>query len=434
MTQENKPVNARLLLAIGFGAIALLVGGIGVWSVATNISGAVVARGTVKVESERQVIQHPDGGVVGKILAYNGDRVHAGDILVRFDDTFLKSELSIVQSQLMEIAARKARLEAERDGRETLDFSERPVYAHLDPKQIDEQLAGQQALFEARRASLAQKTSQLREQQQQIHKQVEGVEAQLASLHRQLDLISQELEDKQSLLERHLMEASRVLQVQREHARLTGEIGQLNASIAEARVKISAIEIEILRLTEEQREDAITQLRDLQYTQISLIERENSLSEQLLRLDVRAPVDGVVFGSRIFALKSVVQPAEPMMFLVPSDQPLYVAVRVDPTNIDQVYVGQTVSLQFSTFNRRTTPAIPAEVVRVSPDVQTDEATRESYYEVVVAPAPDAFDALPDVKLLPGMPVEAFLMTEERTPLSYLTHPLTVYFNRAFRGE
>ncbi len=434
MTQENKPVNARLLLAIGFGAIALLVGGIGVWSVATNISGAVVAQGTVKVESERQVIQHPDGGVVGKILAYNGDRVHAGDILVRFDDTFLKSELSIVQSQLMEIAARKARLEAERDGRDTLDFSERPVYAHLDPKQIDEQLAGQQALFEARRASLAQKTSQLREQQQQIHKQVEGVEAQLASLHRQLDLISQELEDKQSLLERHLMEASRVLQVQREHARLTGEIGQLNASIAEARVKISAIEIEILRLTEEQREDAITQLRDLQYTQISLIERENSLSEQLLRLDVRAPVDGVVFGSRIFALKSVVQPAEPMMFLVPSDQPLYVAVRVDPTNIDQVYVGQTVSLQFSTFNRRTTPAIPAEVVRVSPDVQTDEATRESYYEVVVAPAPDAFDALPDVKLLPGMPVEAFLMTEARTPLSYLTHPLTVYFNRAFRGE
>jgi HlyD family secretion protein len=434
MTQENKPVNARLLLAIGFGAIALLVGGIGVWSVATNISGAVVARGTVKVESERQVIQHPDGGVVGKILAYNGDRVHAGDILVRFDDTFLKSELSIVQSQLMEIAARKARLEAERDGRETLDFSERPVYAHLDPKQIDEQLAGQQALFEARRVSLAQKTSQLREQQQQIHKQVEGVEAQLASLHRQLDLISQELEDKQSLLERHLMEASRVLQVQREHARLTGEIGQLNASIAEARVKISAIEIEILRLTDEQREDAITQLRDLQYTQISLIERENSLSEQLLRLDVRAPVDGVVFGSRIFALKSVVQPAEPMMFLVPSDQPLYVAVRVDPTNIDQVYVGQTVSLQFSTFNRRTTPAIPAEVVRVSPDVQTDEATRESYYEVVVAPAPDAFDALPDVKLLPGMPVEAFLMTEARTPLSYLTHPLTVYFNRAFRGE
>jgi len=350
MTQENKPANARLLLAIGFGAIALLVGGIGVWSVATNISGAVVAQGTVKVESERQVIQHPDGGVVGKILAYNGDRVHAGDILVRFDDTFLKSELSIVQSQLMEIAARKARLEAERDGRETLDFSERPVYAHLDPKQIDEQLAGQQALFEARRASLAQKTSQLREQQQQIHKQVEGVEAQLASLHRQLDLISQELEDKQSLLDRHLMEASRVLQVQREHARLTGEIGQLNASIAEARVKISAIEIEILRLTDEQREDAITQLRDLQYTQISLIERENSLSEQLLRLDVRAPVDGVVFGSRIFALKSVVQPAEPMMFLVPSDQPLYVAVRVDPTNIDQVYVGQTVSLQFSTFN------------------------------------------------------------------------------------
>jgi HlyD family secretion protein len=434
MTKTDKPANARLLLATGFGAIVLLVGGMGAWSVSTNIAGAVVARGTVKVESERQVIQHPDGGVVGKIFAHNGDHVHAGDILVRFDDTFLKSELSIVQSQLMEIAARKTRLEAERDGRDTLDFSGRPSYSQLDPKQIEEQLNGQRTLFEARLNSLAQKTSQLREQQQQIREQVEGIKSQLSSFNLQLDLISQEMEDKQSLFDRKLMESSRLLQVKREHARLTGEIGRLKAEIAEARVKISAITIQILGLSEERREAAITQLRDLQYNEISLIERENSLSEQLLRLDVRAPVDGVVFGSRIFALKSVVQPAEPMMFLVPSDQPLYVATRIDPTNIDQVYAGQTVSLQFSTFNRRTTPAIPATVVRVSPDVQVDEATHENYYEVIAEPSTEALAALPDIKLLPGMPVEAFLKTDERTPLSYLTHPLTVYFNRSFRGD
>ena len=133
MSKTSELKSTRLLLAAGFGSIAILVGGMGAWSVGTNISGAVVARGTVKVESDRQVIQHPDGGVVGEILARNGDHVKAGDVLVRLDDTFLKSELAIVQSQLMEIAARKARLEAERDGRETLDFSERPVYAHLDP-------------------------------------------------------------------------------------------------------------------------------------------------------------------------------------------------------------------------------------------------------------------------------------------------------------
>lgn len=434
MSKSSDFANSRLLLVAGFGAITLLVGGMGAWSVGAKINGAVVSRGVVKVESERQVIQHPDGGVVGEILAHNGDQVHAGDVLLRLDGTFLRSELAIVQAQLLEIAVRKARLAAERDDLAKVDFTVLPDFPMLDPEQVAQQREGQSNLFAARQATMAKKINQLREQQQQIEKQIEGVEAQRVSLMEQLDLVSQELEDKQSLYERKLMEASRVLATQREHAKLTGEIGRLNSVIAEARVRISALEIEVVGLSEDRREAAITQLRDLQYNEISLVERENTLREKLARLDVRAPVDGVVFGSQVFALQSVIQPAQPMMFLVPSDQPLYVSVRVDPTSIDQVYSGQQVSLQFSTFNRRTTPAIPAEVLRVSPDVQTDEANRETYYEATVEPDPEALAALPEVKLMPGMPVEAFLKTDARTPLSYLTQPLTIYFNRAFRGE
>ncbi|OOY08637.1 HlyD family type I secretion periplasmic adaptor subunit [Thioclava sp. F36-7] len=434
MSKSSDFANSRLLLAAGFGAITLLVGGMGAWSVGAKINGAVVSRGVVKVESERQVIQHPDGGVVGEILAHNGDQVHAGDVLLRLDGTFLRSELAIVQAQLLEIAVRKARLAAERDDLAKVDFTVLPDFPMLDPEQVAQQREGQSNLFAARQATMAKKINQLREQQQQIEKQIEGVEAQRVSLMEQLDLVSQELKDKQSLYERKLMEASRVLATQREHAKLTGEIGRLNSVIAEARVRISSLEIEVVGLSEDRREAAITQLRDLQYNEISLVERENTLREKLARLDVRAPVDGVVFGSQVFALQSVIQPAQPMMFLVPSDQPLYVSVRVDPTSIDQVYSGQQVSLQFSTFNRRTTPAIPAEVLRVSPDVQTDEANRETYYEATVEPDPEALTALPEVKLMPGMPVEAFLKTDARTPLSYLTQPLTVYFNRAFRGE
>ncbi|PFG63614.1 HlyD family secretion protein [Thioclava sp. ES.031] len=434
MSKSSDFANSRLLLAAGFGAITLLVGGMGAWSVGAKINGAVVSRGVVKVESERQVIQHPDGGVVGEILAHNGDQVHAGDVLLRLDGTFLRSELAIVQAQLLEIAVRKARLAAERDDLAKVDFTVLPDFPMLDPEQVAQQREGQSNLFAARQATMAKKINQLREQQQQIEKQIEGVEAQRVSLMEQLDLVSQELEDKQSLYERKLMEASRVLATQREHAKLTGEIGRLNSVIAEARVRISSLEIEVVGLSEDRREAAITQLRDLQYNEISLVERETTLREKLARLDVRAPVDGVVFGSQVFALQSVIQPAQPMMFLVPSDQPLYVSVRVDPTSIDQVYSGQQVSLQFSTFNRRTTPAIPAEVLRVSPDVQTDEANRETYYEATVEPDPEALAALPEVKLMPGMPVEAFLKTDARTPLSYLTQPLTIYFNRAFRGE
>ncbi|OOY05210.1 HlyD family type I secretion periplasmic adaptor subunit [Thioclava sp. F28-4] len=434
MSKSSDFANSRLLLVAGFGAITLLVGGMGAWSVGAKINGAVVSRGVVKVESERQVIQHPDGGVVGEILAHNGDQVHAGDVLLRLDGTFLRSELAIVQAQLLEIAVRKARLAAERDDLAKVDFTVLPDFPMLDPEQVAQQREGQSNLFAARQATMAKKINQLREQQQQIEKQIEGVEAQRVSLMEQLDLVSQELEDKQSLYERKLMEASRVLATQREHAKLTGEIGRLNSVIAEARVRISSLEIEVVGLSEDRREAAITQLRDLQYNEISLVERETTLREKLARLDVRAPVDGVVFGSQVFALQSVIQPAQPMMFLVPSDQPLYVSVRVDPTSIDQVYSGQQVSLQFSTFNRRTTPAIPAEVLRVSPDVQTDEANRETYYEATVEPDPEALASLPEVKLMPGMPVEAFLKTDARTPLSYLTQPLTIYFNRAFRGE
>ncbi|MEO1952786.1 HlyD family type I secretion periplasmic adaptor subunit, partial [Thioclava sp.] len=348
MSKSSDFANSRLLLAAGFGAITLLVGGMGAWSVGAKINGAVVSRGVVKVESERQVIQHPDGGVVGEILAHNGDQVHAGDVLLRLDGTFLRSELAIVQAQLLEIAVRKARLAAERDDLTKVDFTVLPDFPMLDPEQVAQQREGQSNLFAARQATMAKKINQLREQQQQIEKQIEGVEAQRVSLMEQLDLVSQELEDKQSLYERKLMEASRVLATQREHAKLTGEIGRLNSVIAEARVRISALEIEVVGLSEDRREAAITQLRDLQYNEISLVERETTLREKLARLDVRAPVDGVVFGSQVFALQSVIQPAQPMMFLVPSDQPLYVSVRVDPTSIDQVYSGQQVSLQFST--------------------------------------------------------------------------------------
>lgn len=434
MTAPSRLSSARLPLIVGFSAIVLLVGGLGVWSVATQIAGAVVARGVVKVESDRQVVQHPDGGVVGEILARNGDRVAAGDVLVRLDDTFLRSELLIVQRQLLEIYARRQRLEAERDALEAPDFSDPPSYLMLDPGDVEEQVSGQASLFDARRASVAQTTRQLREQQSQIESQIEGINAQLVSLGRQLELISLELADVKSLFDRGLVESSRLLLLQREEAQLTGEIGRITAMAAEARTQISSLEIEILRLADTRREAAISELRDLQYAEISLEERRITLTERLSRLDVRAPVDGTVFGSRVFAVQSVVQAAEPMMFVVPGDQPLQVAVRIDPVHIDQVYAGQEVSLQFTTFNRRTTPEVSGEVVLVSPDVQTDEASRSTFYEAVILPDADAIAALPDIQLMPGMPVEAFLRTDERSPLTYLMQPLTVYFQRAFREE
>lgn len=426
--------SARLPLLVGFASVALLLGGLGSWAVTARIAGAVVAPGTVQVESRRQVVQHPDGGVVGEILARDGDRVAAGDVMIRLDGTFLRSELVIVERQLAEIHARRARLLAERDGAETVTFGTPPVFHLTGPDEIADQMQGQRTLFEARRASLAQERARLGERIGQIERQIEGAQAQLAANDRQLELIAGEVADLRGLFERGLVQAGRLIEVQREEARLQGEIGRLTSLMAEAETRISETRIEILRLTDQRREEAITRLRDLQYSEIELLERQISIAERLGRLDVRAPVGGTVFGSTVFAQAAVVRPADPMMYIVPADQPMQVVSRVDPLNVDEVHAGQEAVMMFTTFNRRTTPEVAGRVLRVSADARVDETTGATFYEAVVVPDASALAALGDVTLIPGMPVEVFLRTSDRSPLSYLTKPLTVYFTRAFREE
>lgn len=432
--QTPKAWSAGLPLVVGYATIIFLMGGIGVWSMGTQIAGAVVASGIIEVESDRQIVQHPDGGVVGSIEARDGDTVKSGDILVRFDDTFLKSELAVVEQQLMEIYARKVRLEGESDGSTVLIFARADEFTQLDQTWVRNQIDGQLKLFRARLDSLTKEQAQLAEKRIQVESQIRGIDSQTNALNRQFELIAQELANQQSLREKGLVPVARILELQREEARLEGEIGRLMAESAEAKGKISGISIEILKLTNHRREEAITRLRDLRYSEIELVEKQISLHDQLDRMVVRAPVDGIIYGSSIFALKSVVRPADPMMYVVPGDQPLQVSARIDPIHIDQVYSGQAASLRFPTFEQRTTPEIPGRVVRLSPDTVVDEATGVVFYEAVLVPIDGALDDLPELVLRPGMPVEAFLKTRERTPMSYLIQPLTNYFNRAFREE
>jgi HlyD family secretion protein len=351
---------------------------------------------------------------------------------VRLDGTYLRSELAIVERQLMEIAARKGRLVAERDDLDSPDFPGLEAFAGLDPDWVAGQIEGQKSLFASRKAARAQEKEQLREQTVQIENQIKGTHAQIAALDEQSRLIAKELEDKQTLLAQNLVQAGQVLALQREQARLDGDIGRLVSQVAELKARVSELSVEMLRLDEKRREDAITRLRDLQYSEIELQERRLSLTEKLSRLDVKSPVDGVVFGSKVFAVNSVIQAAEPMMYVVPGGQPLLVSAKIQPTDIDQVFPGQPVSLKLTTYDSRTTPNVDGSVLRVSADALQDEATRAHYYEAVILPDMNEVKALPGVELLPGMPVEAFLRTRARTPLSYLLHPLSVYFDRAFR--
>ncbi|WP_107496288.1 HlyD family type I secretion periplasmic adaptor subunit [Thalassobius sp. I31.1] len=437
MTQTVLPENtpdfrARGPRIAGISALLVLLIGLGGWSTIARLSGAIVASGAVEVQSNRQVVQHPEGGVVGEIFVRDGDLIEAGQLLVALDGTFMQSEMNLIEGQLFEILARKSRLEAERDGDQNIRLTAELEQLTTQYDWVQAHVDRQQRLFEARRNTLQSQRAQLTEQVAQTESQIRGTDAQLSATRGQLELINAELTDQRLLLEKGLTPASRVSALERETIGLRGNIGRLEAELARLRGQIAGTEIEILRLTSGRREEAITLLQDQQVREAELSERRIALTEHLARLDIRAPVDGIIWGSQVFAVQSVIQPAEPLMHIVPQDAPLLISARVDATQIDQLYIGQDVTLRFPAFNQRLTPELFGTVMNISADVFTDEATGYSFYRAELLPNSGELSRLNGQPLVPGMPVETLIKTGDRSPLSYLTKPLTDYFMKAFR--
>ena len=425
--------STRTPLIIGFFGLFGLLGGLTAWATMTEIAGAVIASGRIEVDQNRQVVQHSTGGIVSEIAVQEGDSVAAGDLLIQLDVKQMKSSLAIVESQLYEFMARRGRLEAERDERDAITFDPELQAIALNRPQVQELIVGQENLFNARRDSVARQTEQLEKRAGQTLNQIEGIEAQEASLGRQLELIEQELEAQQSLLDRGLAQASGVLALQRQQASLNGQLGELAASKAQSLQRITEIEIEVLRLNSQRREEAITRLRDLRARELELVEQRQSLLTDIERMEIRAPVSGIVYNMRVQTPRSVVRGADPVLFLIPQDRPLVIAARVDPIHIDQIVTGQTVNLRFSALDQRTTPELVGEVALVSADAFEDENLGASYYRAEIVLNPGELDKLSEGQVLvPGMPVEAFIRTADRSPLAYLVKPMADYFNRAFR--
>lgn len=429
---ERMPWSARGHVLAGLLTLAVLLGGFGTWAVMTNIAGAIIASGQVEVEQNRQIVQHPDGGVVAEVAIAEGEVAEAGQILIRLDGTLLRSELAIAESRLNEVLARRGRLAAERDGADSIIFAAELLAAAAADPDVAELVDGQETLFHVRRETVMQQVAQLERRQLQIRTQIEGIEAQLVALEAQVALIGEELEGQQTLLDRGLAQAARVLGLQREQARLEGTRGQLIADRAQAEERITEISLQIIGLDAQRREDAQTQLRDLGVQELELRERRAAVQERLERLDIRAPVSGVVYGLQVTTPRAVLRPAEPALYLVPQDRPLIIAARIDPGDIDHVYLGQEATLTFATFGTRDMPELTGRVTLLSADAFVDERTQQRYYRAELMLLPAAIAALGERQLLPGMPVEAFMRTRDRTPLDYLTRPMTDYFARAFR--
>lgn len=425
-------LSARTPVLWGGIATTLFVLGFGSWSVFTEIAGAVVSSGQIEVAQNRQVVQHPDGGVVAEIVVKDSQAVKAGDLLIRLDDAAVHSELAIIEGQLFEVMARSTRLEAERDNRAAPVFpadllqlaNERPEVANL--------IEGQRSLFLARKDTVANQTAQLVKRGSQIGSQIKGIDAQSNALREQLALIEQELADQQSLLEKGLAQSSRVWQLQREASRMRGSVGELLASRAEAEGRATEVDLEVLRLAAVRREEANTELRDLAAKVLELAERRRALVEQVTRLEIRAPVSGLVMGLQVTTPRSVIRPAEPVMYIIPQDRPLVINTQVATIHIDEVHVGQRVRLVFPAFSSRTTPELYGYVETISPDAFVDERTHSAFYKAEIRLEAGQMEKMKDHILVPGMPVEAYIETGARSPMAYLLKPFTDYFHQAFR--
>ncbi|MEO0379955.1 MAG: HlyD family type I secretion periplasmic adaptor subunit [Pseudomonadota bacterium] len=430
---SDKSWSAKTPIVVGLFGLFVLLGGFAAWATLTQIAGAIIAPGRIEVDQNRQVVQHPTGGVVAEIAVSEGDSVEAGDLLVQLDVKQLRSRLAIVEGQLFEFMARRGRLTAERDELADLTFDPDLLSEAAAREDVAELVTGQRNLFFARTESIQRQTEQLNKRVEQTRNQIIGITAQQTSLARQLELIEQELEVQQSLFERGLTQASGVLALQREAASLDGQLGELAATKAQSEQRITEIEIETLRLTSSRREEAITQLRDLRARQLELIEERLALLSEIDLMQIRAPVSGLVYNMRVQAMRSVVRAADPVLFLIPQDRPLVIAARVDPIDIDEIVTGQQVNLRFSALDQRTTPELVGQVALLSADAFEDEGSGISYYRAEIILEPGEIDKLAEGQILvPGMPVEAFIRTAERSPLAYLVKPMADYFNRAFR--
>ena len=431
--QQGASRSIRLHLIIGLAVVVILAGGLGGWASTAEISGALIAPGQIVVESNVKKVQHPTGGVVGEVLARDGDIVKSGDILVRLDDTVTKASLAIVTKNLDAQWARAARLEAEQRGRDKITFPPQ-LTSRISEPDVKSLILSETKLFEVRVNGRTGQKAQLRERITQLNEEIAGLAAQEKAKDQEIALVEKELAGVRDLYDKHLVQISRLTTLERDAARLNGERAQYIASRAQAKGKITETELQIIQVDKDMVSEVSKDLRETNDKIGEFVERKVTAEDQLRRIDIRAPQDGMVLQSTVHTVGGVITAGDAVMMIVPQADDLQVEAKVNPQDIDKLQIGQKTLLRLSAFNQRTTPELNGVVSRVSPDVTTDQRTGQSYYTIRVTMPPQEVARLGEAKLIPGMPVEAFVQTGDRTLISYLMKPLSDQLMRAFREK
>ncbi|MEK1888403.1 MAG: HlyD family type I secretion periplasmic adaptor subunit [Phyllobacterium sp.] len=427
--ENHFPVGPRVFAGITLGM--LLFVGAGGWAARAQLTGAIIAPGMVKVDQNLKSIQHRDGGIISEIAVREGDFVTKGQIMLRLDDAETRAELSIVRTQLVEFTVKQARLMAERDNLDAIMMSSELSARSKDFPHV---FFGENRMFEGNRQNRNSQKEQLLLGIDQLGDEIKGLEAQRDAKIDEINLVKTEHDKIKGLADKRLIETSRKYVIDREMAKLEGERGEVEANIARAKTRMSEIRLQIIAIEETARTEAQRELSSIEPKLSELRERRVAIEDRLARADIRAPLSGTVNELAVHTIGGVITPAEKLVTLVPADAALKIEAKLSPTDIDQVYVGQSAKLRFSAFNQRTTPELYGRIAYVSAATSSDPATGQVYYLSDVIVPSEELEKLGNSKLLPGMPVEVFVSTEERTAMSFLSKPLVDQFNRAFREQ
>ncbi|MGZ2403290.1 HlyD family type I secretion periplasmic adaptor subunit [Rhizobium ruizarguesonis] len=429
---ESKRSLNRHVAVVGVLSIALVCG-IGGWAATTELSSAVIGEGVIVVDGDVKKIQHLTGGIVSELLVAENDHVTAGQVLIRLDGTTTRANLSIVESTLAQLYARRARLKAERIGAESFEVEEN-ITDLTSSTSAQKLLDGEQKLFDSRRSALIGMKSQLASRKDQLAEQVKGLVVQINATNDSLGLIEEELGGIDVLYKKGLVTLQRLNQLKRARADLQGNSGQEIAAKAEAEGKAIEIDRQSIQLDEDRRSEIAKDLTDVEAQIAEYEERRGTALDQLHRLDITAPLTGRVHELSVHTVNGVIDPGQTLMLVVPENNELTVEAKVATRDIDQVHVGQSVDVRFSAFDQRTTPDVSGEITSIAPDIVKDERTGISYYPLRVKPKPESIARMKTIKLYPGMPAEVFIKIGDRTVISYLTKPLTDQMQHVFRQE
>jgi epimerase transport system membrane fusion protein len=435
-TAQDRTIPTDTSRRVRVGIIVLLVTflGLGGWAALAPLHGAAIATGRVVVNSENRVVQHLEGGIISTISVEEGEEVDKGEVLLQLSDTKARSELEVVESQLMEVLGREARLLAERMDADNVDFPEE--LTSRDTAEAESIVQGHRALFQSRRESFKGQGEIFEQRGESLTQQIKGLHSSNEMLKARIESVEEELNHWKELYEQDLTDRNRINEMQRKLYTLRGEKLGNESRIAELRIEIGKSRTELLVNREDYAEKVAERLRETQQKKADLKARRVALKDRLERTTIKAPNSGFVVGMTVFTSGAVVKPGATLLEIVPEEQERTVQVRVKPRDIDRVKVGQKAEVRLSAFNQQFNQTIEGELFRISADALDDEQRGQRYFEARVRITDAGWETMQKqgMFLTPGMPAEVMIQTGKRTALEYLASPVNRMVDRAFREE